>query len=209
MRRWILTLLLGCGLAMSAGAQDAEGDPQALVRETTREVLGALEEHRDEIQGDPRAVYRYVADLVLPRFDFELMSRFVLGRHWQNASAEQQQRFVEEFRRLLVRTYGTSLSEYSGQEVEFPAARTEGQGKRVSVPTEVVQDKGPNIPVDYKLYRNESGTWKVFDVVIDGVSLVQNYRSSFGTEVSRNGLDALIERLAKRNAERGVPGSAG
>ncbi|MCS4504730.1 putative phospholipid-binding protein MlaC [wastewater metagenome] len=206
LRRLCLTLALLPVVLAPALAGAAQQSPQDLVKDTTHEVLAALEAHKQEIKGDPGAVYRFVSDLVLPRFDFQLMSRFVLGRHWNDASAEQRARFVEEFKGLLIRTYGTSLSEYSNEKVKFPPMNADTSRGRVTVPTEIVRSDGPPVPVNYSLYKNDSGEWKVFDVVIEGVSLVQNYRSSFGDEVSRNGLDALIKRLAERNAERGVPG---
>lgn len=206
LRRLSLTLALLVVVVTPVLAGAAQQSPQDLVKETTREVLAALEAHEQEIRNDPGAVYRFVSELVLPRFDFRLMSRFVLGRHWNDASAEQRERFVREFKGLLVRTYGTSLAQYSDETVRFPPMNAEASSGRVTVPTEIVRGDGPPVPVNYSLYKNDSGEWKVFDVVIEGVSLVQNYRSSFGDEVSRNGLDALIKRLAERNDERGVPG---
>ncbi|WP_440996869.1 MlaC/ttg2D family ABC transporter substrate-binding protein [Arhodomonas sp. SL1] len=200
----IITALMLLAVLAPAHAGEPQS-PEELVRETTREVRAVLEAHREEIADDPSLVYEYVADLVLPKFDFELMSRFVLGRHWKDASEAQRERFVREFRGLLIRTYGTSLSEYSGEEVDFPPMKSDPERGRVTVPTEVIQPDGPEIPVNYSLFRNDAGQWRVFDVTIEGVSLIQNYRSSFGSEVRQKGLDALIERLAKRNEERGVP----
>ncbi|MDZ7808811.1 MAG: ABC transporter substrate-binding protein [Arhodomonas sp.] len=194
----IITALMLLAVLAPAPAEEPQS-PEDLVRETTREVRAVLEAHREEIADDPTLVYEYVADLVLPKFDFELMSRFVLGRHWNDASEAQRERFVREFRGLLIRTYGTSLAEYSGEEVNFPPMQSDPERGRVTVPTEVIQPDGPEIPVNYSLFRNDAGEWRVFDVTIEGVSLIQNYRSSFGTKVRREGLDALIEELAQRN----------
>lgn len=200
----LCTLLLALSLAWSAGAgaRDAD-DPREMVRDTTREVLAALEDNRDAIEDDPREVFQLVGDIVLPRFDFEIMSQLVLARHWRGASEAQRERFTEEFRRLLVRTYARALAEYSGEEeVRFPAQRIDPERERVTVRTEIVRPDGPAIPVNYALRRTDGG-WQVFDVDIEGVSLVQNYRSQFDGVARREGVDGLIERLAERNREAG------
>lgn len=195
--------VLAAGLVLgAAGAAAAQTPtpPDELVKQTTREVLEVLRENEQAIEQNPERVFDAVQKLVLPHFDFELMSRFVLARNWQQATPEQQQRFTEEFRQLLVRTYGTALAEYSGQEVRFPPMNADLERGRATVPTEIVQPDGPAIPLSYSLYRTDD-EWKVFDVSVDGVSLVQNYRSTFATEVQRNGIDGLIKRLAERNAQ--------
>jgi len=202
--RMLTALLLGLVLAWgsAASAQDA-GDPRDMVRDTTRQVLAALEENSDRIEGDPRAVFGLVGEIVLPHFDFEIMSRLVLARNWRSASPEQRERFTEEFRRLLIRTYANALAEYTGQEdVRFPPQRIDPGRERVTVKTEIVRPSGPAIPVNYAL-RRTGGDWQVFDVDIEGVSLVQNYRSQFDGVVRREGVDGLIERLAERNREAG------
>ncbi|PWG65197.1 MlaC/ttg2D family ABC transporter substrate-binding protein [Spiribacter halobius] len=201
-----LGLALALGLVLGSGAMADAGDPRDMVRETTREVLTALDENRERIEGDPRAVYELVGDIVLPRFDFELMSRFVLARNWRTASEAQREQFTEAFRQLLVRTYARALAEYSGEEeVRIPSQRIDTSRDRVTVKTEIVQPGGPPIPVDYTLLRQEDD-WRVFDVTIEGVSLVQNYRSQFDGVVRREGMDALIEQLASRNREVGEGG---
>ncbi|HET8700603.1 MAG TPA: ABC transporter substrate-binding protein, partial [Nitrococcus sp.] len=131
-----------------------------------------------------------------------LMSRFVLAQNWQRAEPDQRRRFVAEFRQLLVRTYGKSLSEYSNQTVEFEPMHSDPSSGRVTVSSKIKQADGPPIALDYKLYKKQGDGWKVYDVIIEGVSLVQNYRSSFGSEIRRNGLDALIAQLAQRNTGR-------
>ena len=208
MRRLLITLLavLAPGLcALGAATAQETVPPDRLVRQTTEQVLSALRENQEAIATNPSKVYDLVSEYVLPRFDFELMSRFVLAQAWRSASETQQQRFVEEFRRLLVRTYGKSLAEYSGQEVKYlPMQEDSAQEKRVTVQTEIVQQNGPEIPLAYKLYRTDQG-WKVYDVIIDGVSLVLNYRSSFNAQIARDGLDSLIQDLAERN-RKGMTG---
>lgn len=190
--------LLG-GVASAAGGQVSA--PEQLVRQTTRKVLDILNSHQAEVKSNPNKVADLVRNVVLPHFDFVLMSRFVLARHWRTASQAQQQRFVKEFQTLLVRTYSKSLSEYSGQKIEFKPMHGDVSRGRVSVGTLIVEGSGNKIPVDYRLHK-VGNEWKVYDVVIDGVSLVQNYRSSFGDELRNISLDRLMDRIAKRNNQQ-------
>jgi phospholipid transport system substrate-binding protein len=197
MKRLIAILCLSLFILNGMAQAQPEG-PEALVKQTTDQVLSALEQNKARIKADPQAVLGLVQDIVLPHFDFELMSRLVLARNWRDATPEQQERFVGEFRQLLIRTYGTSLSEYSGQKVEFLPSRAEPDPKRATVRTQIRQDAGQPIPITYHLRQTGDG-WKVFDVVIEGVSLVQNYRTSFASEIQQRGLDGLIDRIRERN----------
>jgi phospholipid transport system substrate-binding protein len=129
------------------------------------------------------------------------MSKLALGKNWRSADDEQQARFVDEFRLLLIRTYSTAMLEYTDEEIRFLPFRDDLSRKRVSVPMEVVQPAGPSIPMALSLYQNKGGDWKVYDVKIDGISLVTNYRSSFDNEIRKGGMDKLIEDLAERNAK--------
>lgn len=193
-----LIAALGLGLAAVFAAQAQTTEPEMLVKQTTEQVLSALEQNKARIEQDPQAVLGLVKEIVLPHFDFELMSRLVLARNWRDATPDQQKRFVEEFRQLLIRTYGTSLSQYSGQKVEFLPSQSDPDPKRATVRTQIRQVEGRPIPITYQL-RRTGGGWKVFDVVIEGVSLVQNYRSSFASDIQQHGLDRLIERIRERN----------
>lgn len=199
-----LIAMLGLGLLLVAGAVQAQvSEPEALVRETTDRVLQALEQNKERLKNDPQAVQALVSEIVLPHFDFELMSRLVLARSWREASADQRQRFVNEFRQLLIRTYGTSLSQYSNQKVEYLPSQPDPDPKRATVRTQIRQSDGPPVPVVYQLRQTKDG-WKVFDVVIEGISLVQNYRTSFAAEIRQGGLDALIQRIQERNSRPGA-----
>lgn len=204
MIRSIMVTLTVAWLAAATGlvsAMAADMPPDVLARRTTEKMLQVVREHRQELQRDPSMIYDLVKELVLPHFDFELMSRFVLAQHWRTATPAQRERFVDEFRELLVRTYGTSLAEYSGQSVEFEPMRSEASAGRVTVRSNIKQADGPPVALDYKLYKKRGEGWKVFDVIVEGVSLVQNYRSSFRSEIQRDGLDALIKQLSQRNAK--------
>ena len=173
-------------------------DPTELVRQTSEQVLQEVAKNKQELTESPGKIYLLVDDIVLPRFDFTRMSRLVLGKHWKRASTAEQSAFVEQFRELLVRTYATALLNYSGQEIKYLPTRMVDGASDVMVNTEVQEAGGPKIPINYRLYRTEDG-WKVYDVLIDGVSLVSNYRSSFASQVRRYKLKGLIAKLEARN----------
>lgn len=197
----LLALLAGLPCAASVAAQG----PQALIQETAEEVLAKLAKDKERLKNNPDAIFALIKDEVLPHFDFERMSRWVLGKHWRQADAQQQQRFMDEFRTLLVRTYATSLLEYTDQKVEYLPLRDDPSSGEVTVRSEIAQPGGFPIPIHYTLYQNDQGEWKVYDLSIDGVSLVSNYRSSFSKEIRQKGLDGLIETLAERN-KKGISG---
>ena len=173
--------------------------PDQLVKQTTEEVLELLREHKEELKEHPERIYGQVKDLVIEHFDFRLMSRFVLAQSWGRATAEQRERFATAFRELLVQTYGYSLSEYSGQTVSFEGTQLNSSGDRAMVRSVVKQPDGPDLPLNYRLHKTAEG-WKVYDVIVGGVSLVQNYRSSFRAQIHRGGFDRFLDELQQRNA---------
>ncbi|MFP5505123.1 MAG: phospholipid-binding protein MlaC [Gammaproteobacteria bacterium] len=186
---------------MVAGTRVEAGlEPRELVRQASAQVLDALANEGDALSADPPRLYALVDTVLLQHMDFERMSRWVLGKHWRSATPEQRQRFVQEFRGLLVRTYATALAGYSGQRVEFIAERPGASPEEVVVRTEIHQAGSPPIPVNFSLYRRD-GTWKAYDVQIDGISLVANYRTSFAAEVRNGGMEELIQSLAARNRQ--------
>lgn len=193
----LLALCLGGGTAW------AEDDAQVLVRQVTDQVLTRLEAERPQLKADPLKIYPLVEDLVLPHFDFSRMSAWVLGKHWRTASEAQRSAFTTQFRTLLVRTYAVALLEYSDQQVGYLPSRAAEDGRSTLVRTEIARAGQPAIALNYALYRRAEA-WKVYDISVDGVSLVTNYRSSFANEIATGGLDALIAQLEKRNAESGA-----
>jgi len=202
--RAMLRILAAASLALTGLAGAKAQDPEALIKETTQGVLQVVQEQEAEFEENPKALYQLVDELVLPVIDFESMAKLTLGLHWRRASPEQRERFVEEFRTMLVRTYTKSLLEYADASIEYLGAR--GRDDRyTTVRTEVEPGQGQrDVPMHYSLRRGEDG-WQIYDVTIDGLSLVKNYRTSFDKEVDQKGLQALIERLARNNAEGEVP----
>ena len=195
----VLKILLAGTIMLSSFAVAATiEDPQRIVRNTGDRVLAEVTERRAELEADPSLIYPLVEDTVVPHFDFRRMSQAALGRFWRKADEAQKQAVTDEFRLLLVRTYATALLGYSGQTIQYlPVQFRQGQ-KKVMVPTRVAAPDAPSIPVNYRL-RLKDQEWKVYDVVIDGVSLITNYRSQFTAEVRRGGIDGLISSLANKN----------
>ncbi len=197
--RWAMGLVGALLLGHAALANPSLLGPRDTVEQTTQAVVDTLDANIDQLQSDPSAVEALIAEIVLPRFDFELMSRFVLGRHWRSADDAQQRAFIEAFQKLLIRTYAKALSEYDGQAVEIPAQRIADDSERVTVKSSIQRSNGPAVSVDYALWKRADG-WKVFDVTVEGVSLVQNYRAQFDDVVRSDGIDQLIERIRQKEA---------
>jgi phospholipid transport system substrate-binding protein len=189
---------LATSLTVSA---DSMPVPQALVKNASDEMLKALKDNKAELNQNPDKIYSLVEQILMPYFDFEKMSKLALGKNWRQLDNEQRVKFVEEFRLLLIRTYSTAMLEYTNEEIRLLPFRDDVSRKRVTVPMEVVQPAGPPIPMSLALYENDDNAWKVYDVKIDGVSLVTNYRSSFATQIRNKGVDNLISDLADRNAK--------
>lgn len=199
-RTFIKGSLLALPLVFSS-AVHAIGDPQQLVQTTANFVLERLKNDHDRLQKNPDLIYPLVEDLVLPHFDFSKMSQWVLGTNWREATAKQKYNFMVEFRSLLIRTYASALLEYTDQKVIYLPLELEADARIVTVKTEIVQPGGQNIPVNYSMYLK--GTeWKVIDISIDGVSLVNNYRNSFANDIRQSGLDPLIARMVEMNSSK-------
>ncbi len=193
-----IAVLLGFAFTAWSAAARAEVHPaQALLEEKTEYFRMLLQKDRDAFEADPSLLRDLIKDEVLPHFDFQTMSKRVLGKHWRKASDEQRGAFVKQFRSLLVRTYSTSLLEYADLPIEYLDTQERDDGAKAKVMAAVQLSDGKNVPIDYELYKKSE--WKVYDVAINGVSLVINYRSSFASEIRKNTLDGLIATLSQRN----------
>ncbi len=193
-------LLFPAAVIVHAASQDAA----EVVKTTSQQVLERLDAEKAQLEENPGRIYELINKLVVPRFDFTSMSRWVLGRDsWKSASEEQRQAFINEFRTLLVRTYAKALLEYSEEEIKYYPAQGNPDSNLVLVKTEVRQPAGAGaIPIHYRMHRKD-GEWKVVDVAVDGVSLVSTYRGSFASEIRKSGLDALIAKIEERNKKLG------
>jgi len=185
-------------LPVTAGA--VADNPRELVIDTTEKTLAKIREQREALDANPRMVDQIIIDIVLPHFDFVAMSRAVLGKHWRRTNAGQQERFVLEFRNLLVRTYATALLEYTEEPIDYPPLIANPTDTDVTVRTEIEQPGGLGIPINYRMERLDDG-WMVYDITIDGLSLISNYRNTFNNEIRKVGIDQLIENIKQRNAD--------
>ena len=181
--------------------------PDALVRTSIDEVLAIIKADKELQGGNPQKLYALVEEKVLPHFDFSRMTRLAVGRNWAQASDAQKEALTKEFQTLLVRTYSTSLSQYRNQTIDVKPAKFAPADKDTTVKTVVNQPGGQPIPIDYGMERTDKG-WKVYDVVVDGVSLVTTYRGSFNDQIQKSGIDGLVKTLADRNRSSEAPKAA-
>jgi len=186
-------------VAVQADELVESAEPVALVQDATEKMLQALKDNEEQLAEDSSVIYGLVQEILMPNFDFDKMSKLALGKNWRKADADQRLRFTEEFRLLLVRTYSTAMLEYTDEEIKFLPFHDDLKKKKVKVRMEILQSGGPSIPMTLSMYLNKEEAWKVYDVKIDGISLVTNYRSTFATEIRNDGMDKLIKRLASRN----------
>ena len=191
-------LILGFFISISSASIAADG-PLELVHKKADDVLAVLKAD-DSIQQDKEKIYKLAEEKILPNFDLDRISMLVLGKTWRKINGDQQQQFKSEFKTMLLRTYAVALGKYKDQEIDFKPMRMEPTDKQATVKTQIIQDGAQPISVDYTLAKKDD-EWKVFDIVIEGVSLVTNYRSQFASEIKNNGIDSLITKLAEKNSK--------
>jgi len=193
-------LLAICCLAAAPARAAEVTAPDALAKSVTDDVLAVLRTDKDIQSGNTKKVVDLVEKKVLPHFDFVRMTRLAVGRNWREADPEQRKLLVNEFRGLLVQTYTATFTAYKDQVIEYRPLRSQPGDTEVVVKSQIQQPGGRPITVDYRMHRLDSG-WKVYDVVVGELSLVQNYRGSFETEVRKGGIDGLIKTLADKNRQ--------
>ena len=194
---WLIAAALGLGSAL-AHAQATKA-PDALIKEVSTDVLESVKADKSFKQGDVQKVVALVDAKVMPHVDFQRMTSAAVGRYWRQATPEQQKKLQDEFKILLVRTYSGALAQVQDQTVEIKPMRGAADDKEVVVKTEI-RGRGDPVQLDYRL-EQVAGGWKIYDVNVLGVWLVENYRNSFSQEIGANGIDGLIGKLAERNAK--------
>ena len=202
----LLIVLIGTayGLLPVAIAKAADLFPPQMTIDQVSEQM-KLKLGKDQVPKDFAGVTEVVEEIIYPNVDFNRVSALVLGKHWRTASKEQKLRFRKEFQLLLVRTYARAFTEFNDWTVRFLPMKMKDGSNKALVKTEVLQPGRPPVAVSYRM-RLSKGKWKVYDIIIEGVSLVTNYRNSFKNEVKRSGsLDAVIEKLAERNEKALAP----
>jgi len=178
-------------------------DALAVVRETTSALFAAVEAENGVLSEDPARARALVEEFITPHVDLKGFSKLVLGKHWRRATQEQRQQFLTQFHTLILRTYATAVTTYTGIEVEYLPMREESRQNFATVRTLIPRADGEGVKVNYRLHCRNN-VWKLFDVSIAGISMVTTYRSAFSSEVKKSGLDGLIKALRQKNDEVGA-----
>lgn len=179
--------------------------PEELVRKVTAEIFEAIKSDERLAAGDRHRALRLAEEKVLPHIDFEEATRLAVGRSWAQATPEQRKRLASEFRNMLVRTYSNAITAYQGQTMKVMPVRMKPGDTEVTVHNRFVRAGGQPVLLDYSMHKTEAG-WKIYDIVVEGVSLVLTYRSEFDAIVKQEGIDGLIRRLAQKNTPSGARG---
>jgi phospholipid transport system substrate-binding protein len=177
-----------------AEAQAEPQGPQELMDSVSKRMFEALDANRAAIKKDPEKAYPLVDTILLPHFDTDYAAQLVLAQSWRTATPDQQKRFVEALYRALLKTYGGAIADFTADRLKLLPFRGDPAATQATVRTLVTRSSGAVVPVDYRL-RKTAGGWKAFDVIIEGISYVKNYRTDLGAEVSQKGLEAVIARL--------------
>jgi phospholipid transport system substrate-binding protein len=179
---------------------EASLGPQELMQKVADDLLDELNANREALKKDPAGLRSLVDRHLLPHFDTEYAARLVLGPHWRTATPEQRKRFVEAFYQSLMANYGDALLEFTSDRMKILPYKGEPGATTATVRTEVKRSNGTPVPVNYSLRKTSQG-WKAWDVTIEGISYVKNFRTDFGSEINEKGLDAVIQRLERQNSK--------
>jgi len=202
--KYVLALLTAFfGIAHAAD----ERNPEALVKQVTQEILDALKTDQKLAAGDRQRALQLAEEKVLPLIDFEEATRLAAGRAWAQATPEQKTQLVSEFRKMLVRIYTNAIRPYEGQTIRVAPVRMKPGDTEVTVHNSFVRGGGKPVQFDYAMHKTDQG-WKIYDIVVEGVSLVLTYRSEFDGVVKQEGIDGLIKRLAQKNTPAAAGGTS-
>jgi phospholipid transport system substrate-binding protein len=194
MSKWILVFAFLFG----SPALAQEAGPEQLVQKVTEEVLATIKSDKQLQAGDKQKALKLAEEKVLPHIDFEEATRLAVGRAWSQATPEQKKKLVDEFRRMLVRTYSNAIEGYQGQTMKVLPSRGKPSGDDATVRAQFIRAGGQPLPIEFQTRKTEKG-WKIYDIAVEGVSLVLTYRSEFDTVVKQGGIDSLIKRLGEKN----------
>jgi phospholipid transport system substrate-binding protein len=197
----ILTLLFAALFAVSLplASIGQEMKPDELVRKVTDDILASIKSDKQLAAGDKQKALKLAEEKVLPHIDFEESTRLAVGRAWKEATPEQKQKLISEFRRMLVRTYSNAIESYQGQTLKVLPARGKQEEDDTTVRTQFIRAGGKPLPIDFQMRKTDKG-WKIYDIVVEGMSLVLTYRAEFDAVVKQSGIDGLIKRLAEKNS---------
>ena len=200
MRKIVTALAASSALLVGAGVAATTAGPDEVIRQASDEIVAVLDTRRDELAADQDELYAVVDDILLPRFDRRYAGGLVMGKYWREATDEQRERFILALYRSLLRTYATNILDYDADSLEvLPFTGDLSEGKAV-VETQVTLDTGVVTPVAYRM-RLSDGSWKAYDVIIEGISYVTNYRKQYASEFRAKGIEQVIEELEAKGAE--------
>jgi phospholipid transport system substrate-binding protein len=197
MKNFLRILTLGAFWFSAAGLAQ-ELAPDELVKKITEDVLASVKSDKELAAGDKQKALKLAEEKVLPYVDFEEATRLAVGRAWSQATPEQKKRLVNEFRNMLVRTYSNAIESYQGQTLKVMPSRAGKQADEATVRTQFVRAGGQPLPIEFQMHKTDKG-WKVYDIAVEGISLVLTYRSEFDAVVKQDGIDGLIKRLSQKN----------
>ena len=197
-RRFALGLVTALGVGTTVAGPTAD----EMIRSTVNALIGELQERRVELEADHGALYALVEEIVVPTIAVTKVSRLILGPHWKTASRDQRERFKAGFKNLLMRSYATAMFKYTGeQELRFGTVTIRAEGRIAVVPTELVLPAQESVPIEYYCLLDSDGGWKIYDIQIDGISMIISYRNQYREYIDANGLDALVESLEMKASE--------
>src|SRR5687767_10532632 len=199
MRKLAICFLVPMVLMLSGAALAQDTPPDVLVKNVTQEVVELITKDKEIRSGNRNKLMQVIEAKVLPHFNFGSMTALAMGQSWSKATPEQKKQLVEQFKTLLVRTYASALAAYSEQKFDFRPLRAKPTDTDVTVNVRVLQPGGQPVTLDYSMEKTGSG-WKVYDVMVGGVSLVANYRTEFSKAVRESGIDGLIKTLREKNS---------
>jgi len=189
------------GTAQAQASEIIQDDPEKMVLSLSKKVISELNDNREKLESDPQEVKLFATAYVLPYLDTKKMARYVMGKYWRSASENQQKDFVDAFTNTLIRSYSQSLLKLNIDSVDVSPAREEKPG-RVTVASKVLQSDGNKSDVIYRAYLNKKNNkWMLYDVAVEGISMLLSYRKAYGSDISRKGLDTVITEMQQKNAE--------
>ena len=186
------------GLAFSAPAMAADEAPDQMVKRISQEIIDLAKSDKEIQAGNQKRVYDMVESKILPYIDFQRMTSLAAGKNWRDATPDQQQQLIKEFRTLLVFTYSGAITQIKDQRIEFKPLRAAADDTEVEVRSQVIQSRGDPIQLNYRLAKSATG-WKIYDINVLGAWLVETYKGTFTEAISKTGIDGLIKTLSDKN----------
>jgi len=194
MKTFLVTLALCVAASGAAASAEPERSPEQVIRDASDLTMAAVENRREELKADRDALFKLVDEVLLPRWDRQYTGQLVMGRYWRDASREQREAFITGLYRKLLDSYGEGVLQYDANQLRIIGTRGNPADGRVMVDSEVRLEDGTPVPVSYRL-RIHEGSWKVYDVVVEGISYVTNYRNQYASEFRSKGIERVIEEL--------------